>query len=127
MEKIDQNKLAYLLELFIVLAFFFLIFVIYAPVSIWEEEREFEKRFILLPFHQTTLHQHLTHFYLTTPPPSFICLFHHLTLRRISFRALKPVRQKILNSEKTELAFTKFQNSKTIKNFQVQLNTEKVV
>jgi len=44
MEKIDQNKLADLLELVTVLAFFFLIFVIYAPVSIWAEEREFEKR-----------------------------------------------------------------------------------
>ena len=44
MEKIDQNKLADLLELVTVVAFFFLIFVIYAPVSIWAEEREFEKR-----------------------------------------------------------------------------------
>ena len=44
MEKIDQNKLADLLELLTVVAFFFLIFVIYAPVSIWAEEREFEKR-----------------------------------------------------------------------------------
>ena len=44
MEKIDQNKLADLLELVTVLAFFFLVFVIYAPVSIWAEEREFEKR-----------------------------------------------------------------------------------
>ena len=44
MEKIDQNKLADLLEFVTVVAFFFLIFVIYAPVSIWAEEREFEKR-----------------------------------------------------------------------------------
>ena len=44
MEKIDQNKLADLLELVTVVAFFFLIFVIYAPVFIWVEEREFEKR-----------------------------------------------------------------------------------
>ena len=44
MDKIDQDKLADLLELVTVVAFFFLIFVIYAPVSIWEEEREFEKR-----------------------------------------------------------------------------------
>ena len=44
MEKIDQNKLADLLELVIVVAFFFLIFVIYVPVSIWAEEREYERR-----------------------------------------------------------------------------------
>ena len=44
MEKIDQNKLTDLLELLTVVAFFFLIFCYYAPVSIWAEEREFEKK-----------------------------------------------------------------------------------
>ena len=48
MEKIDQNKLTDLLELVTVLAFFFLIFVIYAPVSIWAEEKEFEKEVALI-------------------------------------------------------------------------------
>jgi len=40
----NQNKLSDLLELAMVLAFFFLIIVIYVPVSVWAEEREFEKR-----------------------------------------------------------------------------------
>ena len=44
MPKFEQKKLSDLLELVIVLAFFFLIFVIYAPVSIWSEEQEFEKQ-----------------------------------------------------------------------------------
>ena len=44
MEKIDKNNLADLLELVTALAFFFLIFVIYAPVSIWAEEKEYEKK-----------------------------------------------------------------------------------
>jgi len=39
----DKNKLSDLLELFMVLAFFFLIIVIYVPVTIWAEEKEFEK------------------------------------------------------------------------------------
>ena len=40
----DKNKLSDLLELFMVLAFFFLIIVIYVPVTIWAEEKEFEKK-----------------------------------------------------------------------------------
>ena len=40
----NQNKLSDLLELAMVLAFLFLIIVIYLPVSVWAEEREFEKR-----------------------------------------------------------------------------------
>lgn len=44
MSKIDQNKLSDLLELVMVIGFLFLIFVIYAPVSIWAEEKEYEKR-----------------------------------------------------------------------------------
>ena len=40
----NQNKLSDLLELAMVLAFLFLIIVIYIPVSVWAEEREFEKR-----------------------------------------------------------------------------------
>tara|TARA_B100000749_G_C18383437_1_gene447038 strand:- start:167 stop:913 length:747 start_codon:yes stop_codon:yes gene_type:complete len=40
----NQNKLSDLLELAMVLAFLFLIIVIYVPVSVWAEEREFEKR-----------------------------------------------------------------------------------
>ena len=40
----NQNKLSDLLELAMVLAFIFLIIVIYVPVAIWAEEREFEKR-----------------------------------------------------------------------------------
>jgi len=44
MSKIDHNKLSDLLELVMVIGFIFLIFVIYAPVSIWAEEKEYEKR-----------------------------------------------------------------------------------
>jgi hypothetical protein len=44
MSKIDQSKLSDLLELAMVIGFLFLIFVIYAPVSIWAEEKEYEKR-----------------------------------------------------------------------------------
>ena len=44
MSKIDQNKLSDLLELVMVIGFLFLIFVIYAPISIWAEEKEYEKR-----------------------------------------------------------------------------------
>ena len=44
MSKLDQKKFSDLLELITVLAFFFLIFVIYAPVSVWSEEKEFEKK-----------------------------------------------------------------------------------
>ena len=44
MSKIDQSKLSDLLELVMVIGFLFLIFVIYAPVSIWAEEKEYEKR-----------------------------------------------------------------------------------
>ena len=44
MSKLDQKKFSDLLELITVLAFFFLIFVIYAPVSVWSEEQEFEKQ-----------------------------------------------------------------------------------
>ena len=44
MSKIDQNKLSDLLELVMVIGFLFLIFVIYAPVSIWAEEKEYEKK-----------------------------------------------------------------------------------
>ena len=44
MSKLDQKKLSDLLELITVLAFFFLIFVIYAPVSVWSKEQEFEKQ-----------------------------------------------------------------------------------
>ena len=44
MSKLDQKKFSDLLELITVLAFFFLIFVIYAPVSVWSEEQEFEKK-----------------------------------------------------------------------------------
>ena len=40
----NQNKLSDLLELAMVLAFLFLIFVIYVPVSIWAEENDYEKR-----------------------------------------------------------------------------------
>ena len=40
----NQNKLSDLLELAMVLAFLFLIIVIYVPVAIWAEEREFEKK-----------------------------------------------------------------------------------
>ena len=40
----NHNKLSDLLELAMVLAFLFLIIVIYVPVSVWAEEREFEKR-----------------------------------------------------------------------------------
>ena len=40
----NQNKLSDLLELAMVLAFLFLIIVIYVPVAIWAEEREFERR-----------------------------------------------------------------------------------
>ena len=40
----NQNKLSDLLELAMVLAFLFLIIVIYVPVVIWAEEREFEKK-----------------------------------------------------------------------------------
>jgi len=40
----NQNKLSDLLELAMVLAFLFLIIVIYVPVSVWAEEREFERR-----------------------------------------------------------------------------------
>ena len=40
----NQNKLSDLLELAMVLAFLFLIIVIYVPVTIWAEEREFEKK-----------------------------------------------------------------------------------
>ena len=40
----NQNKLSDLLELAMVLAFLFLIIVIYVPVSVWAEEREFEKK-----------------------------------------------------------------------------------
>ena len=43
MSKLDKKKLSDLLELVTVLAFLFLIFVIYAPVSIWSEEQKFEK------------------------------------------------------------------------------------
>jgi len=43
MSKLNQKKLSDLLELVTVLAFLFLIFVIYAPVSIWSEEQKFEK------------------------------------------------------------------------------------
>ena len=39
----NQNKLSDLLELAMVLAFLFLIFVIYVPVSIWAEENDYEK------------------------------------------------------------------------------------
>jgi hypothetical protein len=39
----NQNKLSDLLELGMVLAFLFLIFVIYVPVSIWAEENDYEK------------------------------------------------------------------------------------
>ena len=44
MSKIDQNKISDLLELVMVIGFLFLIFVIYAPVSIWAEEKEYEKK-----------------------------------------------------------------------------------
>ena len=44
MSKFDQSKLSDLLELVMVIGFLFLIFVIYAPVSIWAEEKEYEKR-----------------------------------------------------------------------------------
>ena len=44
MLKMNQNKLSDLLELAMVLAFLFLIFVIYVPVSIWAEENDYEKR-----------------------------------------------------------------------------------
>ena len=44
MSKLDQKKFSDLLELITVLAFLFLIFVIYAPVSVWSEEQEFEKK-----------------------------------------------------------------------------------
>ena len=44
MSKLDQKKFSDLLELITVLAFFFLIFVIYAPVSVWSEEQEFERQ-----------------------------------------------------------------------------------
>ena len=44
MSKLDQKKFSDLLELILVLAFFFLIFVIYAPVSVWSEEQQFEKQ-----------------------------------------------------------------------------------
>ena len=40
----NQNKLSDLLELAMVLAFLFLIIVIYVPIAIWAEEREFEKK-----------------------------------------------------------------------------------
>ena len=40
----NQNKISDLLELAMVLAFLFLIFVIYVPVSIWAEENDYEKR-----------------------------------------------------------------------------------
>ena len=40
----NQNKLSDLLELAMVLAFLFLIFVIYVPVFIWAEEHDYEKR-----------------------------------------------------------------------------------
>ena len=40
----NQNKFSDLLELAMVLAFLFLIFVIYVPVFIWAEEHEYEKR-----------------------------------------------------------------------------------
>ena len=40
----EQNKLSDLLELGMVIAFFILIIVIYIPVAIWEEEKEFEKQ-----------------------------------------------------------------------------------
>ena len=43
MSKLDQKKLSDLLELVTVFAFLFLIFVIYAPVSIWSEEQRFER------------------------------------------------------------------------------------
>ncbi len=43
MLKMNQNKLSDLLELAMVLAFLFLIFVIYVPVSIWAEENDYEK------------------------------------------------------------------------------------
>ena len=39
----NQNKFSDLLELAMVLAFLFLIFVIYVPVSIWAEENDYEK------------------------------------------------------------------------------------
>ncbi len=44
MSKINQNKLSDFLELVMVIGFLFLIFVIYAPVSIWAEEKEYEKK-----------------------------------------------------------------------------------
>ncbi|SVA10180.1 uncharacterized protein METZ01_LOCUS63034 [marine metagenome] len=44
MLKMNQNKLSDLLELAMVLAFLFLIFVIYVPVFIWAEEHDYEKR-----------------------------------------------------------------------------------
>ena len=44
MSKINQNKISDLLELVMVIGFLFLIFVIYAPVSIWAEEKEYEKK-----------------------------------------------------------------------------------
>ena len=40
----NQNKLSDLLELAMVMAFLFLIFVIYVPVFIWAEEHDYEKR-----------------------------------------------------------------------------------
>ena len=40
----NQNKFSDLLELAMVLAFLFLIFVIYVPVFIWAEEHDYEKR-----------------------------------------------------------------------------------
>ncbi len=43
MSKLEQKKLSDALELVTLLAFLFLIFVIYAPVSIWSEEQEYEK------------------------------------------------------------------------------------
>tara|TARA_B100001013_G_scaffold341929_1_gene267144 strand:+ start:3503 stop:4258 length:756 start_codon:yes stop_codon:yes gene_type:complete len=44
MLKMNQNKFSDLLELAMVLAFLFLIFVIYVPVFIWAEEHDYEKR-----------------------------------------------------------------------------------
>ena len=44
MLKMNQNKISDFLELAMVLAFLFLIFVIYVPVSIWAEENDYEKR-----------------------------------------------------------------------------------
>ena len=43
MSKLEQKKLSDVLELVTLLAFLFLIFVIYAPVSVWSEEQEYEK------------------------------------------------------------------------------------